>query len=223
MSKIKIKQNLKGEITNKVKEELKNKMEREIQQAKTLRQYLSKVNKTPSLNSQEEKKLARKTKEGDKKAREKLFKTNLKLVVSIAKKYSTLPYTSPYFTFLELIASGQKALERAIIRFDWTKGCRFSTYANWWIKQAIAEAIIRKRNLITTGENLTIFIHKDKKGYVTEITASGIRNGIHVQEGFIGTNEERQKYAQELSEKWKELEGAEKEAKKTIKKDKKTS
>ena len=234
MLKIKPKQNFKEEIKRKVKEEMEMRIERETQQSKALQQYLREVNKIPPLNPKERKELAKKMIEGNKKSRKKLLNVNLKVVVSIAKKYYE---NFPYFTLLELIKFGENALERAFIRFDWTKNRRFSTYAEWWIKQAIVEAIFRNRNIITVGENLTIFIYRNKEGYVTNITASGViedykyipeefvltassnyyKGGIHVQANFRGTDEERQKYAQELSEKWQELSKAEEEAKKLLK------
>jgi RNA polymerase primary sigma factor len=100
--------------------------------------YLKEIGETPTLTAEEEKELAKRIEKGDQKAREKLIKANLRLVVSIAKKYVG---KSPHLTLLDLIQEGNIGLFRAVEKFDWRKGYKFSTYATWWIRQAITRAL----------------------------------------------------------------------------------
>ncbi|PCJ59801.1 MAG: RNA polymerase sigma factor RpoD [Candidatus Hydrogenedentota bacterium] len=98
--------------------------------------YLSEISKVPLLNSQEEIRLARLAQSGDAEARRKLIVANLRLVVSIAKKY--LYYGLP---LLDLIEEGNLGLMKAAERFDPDRGCKFSTYATWWIRQAVTRSL----------------------------------------------------------------------------------
>jgi RNA polymerase primary sigma factor len=100
--------------------------------------YLKEIGETPQLTAEEEKELAKRIEKGDEKAREKLIKANLRLVVSIAKKYIG---KSPHMTLLDLIQEGNIGLFRAVEKFDWRRGYKFSTYATWWIRQAITRAL----------------------------------------------------------------------------------
>jgi RNA polymerase primary sigma factor len=100
--------------------------------------YLSEISKYPLLSPEEEKKLAKKAAKGDLEARERLIKSNLRLVVSVAKKYLG---RSRGLTFLDLIQEGNTGLIKAVDRFDWRKGFKFSTFATWWIRQAISRAL----------------------------------------------------------------------------------
>lgn len=100
--------------------------------------YLREISDTPVLTPEEEQELAKRIEKGDKKAREKLIKSNLRLVVSIAKKYIG---KSSHLSFLDLIQEGNLGLFRAVEKFDWRKGYKFSTYATWWIRQAITRAL----------------------------------------------------------------------------------
>jgi RNA polymerase primary sigma factor len=100
--------------------------------------YLKEIGETPTLTADEEKELAKRIEKGDEKAREKLIKANLRLVVSIAKKYVG---KSPHLTLLDLIQEGNIGLFRAVEKFDWRRGYKFSTYATWWIRQAITRAL----------------------------------------------------------------------------------
>ena len=114
--------------------------EREIPEVELdpVQAYLREISKTPVLSAQEEQELAKRIEKGDKKAREKLIKANLRLVVSIAKRYIG---KSPHLSFLDLIQEGNLGLFRAVEKFDWRKGYKFSTYATWWIRQAITRAL----------------------------------------------------------------------------------
>jgi RNA polymerase primary sigma factor len=98
--------------------------------------YLKEISKSKLLTPSRERKLARKAQMGDKRAREELIKANLRLVISIAKRY-----VGHGLSFLDLIQEGNIGLMKAVAKFDWKKGYKFSTYSYWWIRQAITRAI----------------------------------------------------------------------------------
>lgn len=100
--------------------------------------YLKEIGKTELLTSDEEKELAKRIEKGDKEARQKFIKANLRLVVSIAKRYVN---RSPHLSILDLIQEGNIGLARAVTKFDYRRGFKFSTYATWWIRQAITRAL----------------------------------------------------------------------------------
>ena len=102
-----------------------------------VKMYLKDIGKVPLLSAEDEIELAKKILDGDLEARARLCKANLRLVVSIAKRWANTNSLS----FLDLIQEGNMGLLRAVEKFDYTKGFRFSTYATWWIKQAITRAI----------------------------------------------------------------------------------
>jgi len=104
--------------------------------ADSIQMYLKEIGRVPLLTPKEEIELAKRKDAGDKKAAQKLIEANLRLVVSIAKKF--LGYG---LSFLDLIQEGNMGLFRAVEKFDWRKGYKFSTYATWWIKQAITRAL----------------------------------------------------------------------------------
>ena len=101
-----------------------------------VRMYLREIGKIELLSFEEELELAKKILEGDEEAKQKLAESNLRLVVSIAKKY-----VGRGLLFLDLIQEGNMGLIKAVEKFDYTKGYKFSTYATWWIRQAITRAI----------------------------------------------------------------------------------
>lgn len=104
----------------------------------SIQMYLREIGQYPLLNAHEEKVLAKRIEEGDDEARNLLARANLRLVVSIAKKYVG---RSPDLTLLDLIQEGNLGLFKAVDKFDYTKGFKFSTYATWWIRQAITRAL----------------------------------------------------------------------------------
>ncbi len=108
-----------------------------------VKMYLKEIGKVPLLSNNEENELAQKITDGDATARKRLTEANLRLVVSIAKKY-----VGRGMPFLDLIQEGNLGLIKAVEKFDPTKGYKFSTYATWWIKQAITRAISDKSRII---------------------------------------------------------------------------
>ena len=100
--------------------------------------YLKEIGRTPLLTKQEEVDLAKRAEQNDEEARQKLIKANLRLVVSIAKRYIN---RTPNLSILDLIQEGNIGLSRAVEKFDYRRGFKFSTYATWWIRQAITRAL----------------------------------------------------------------------------------
>jgi len=100
--------------------------------------YLKEIGRVSLLDMSEELELAKRIEKGDEAAKKKMIQANLRLVVSIAKKYIG---KSPNMSFLDLIQEGNRGLFRAVEKFDWRRGYKFSTYATWWIRQAITRAL----------------------------------------------------------------------------------
>jgi len=116
----------------------KNAFKRNDSSYDSIQMYLREIGQYPLLNAGEEKVLAKRIFDGDSEARNLLARANLRLVVSIAKKYVG---RSPDLTLLDLIQEGNLGLFKAVDKFDFTKGFKFSTYATWWIRQAITRAL----------------------------------------------------------------------------------
>ena len=121
--------------------------------------YIRQINKIPLLTFEEEQLLAQKIKEGDEDARQKMITSNLRLVISVAKKYTK--YTS--VPFLDLVQEGNLGLMTAVDKFDHTKGYKFSTYATWWIRQAISKAYIDQSRSIRIPTHVVNQINKMNK------------------------------------------------------------
>ncbi len=120
-----------------------------------VRMYLKEIGQVQLLSAEEEIELAQKVSEGDQAAKNKLTEANLRLVVSIAKKYS-----GRGLHILDLIQEGNTGLIRAVDKFDWTKGNKFSTYATWWIRQAITRAIADQARTIRVPVHMVEVINK---------------------------------------------------------------
>ena len=120
-----------------------------------VRMYLKEIGQVKLLSAEEEVELAKRVAEGDQYAKNKLTEANLRLVVSIAKKYS-----GRGLHILDLIQEGNTGLIRAVDKFDWTKGNKFSTYATWWIRQAITRAIADQARTIRVPVHMVEVINK---------------------------------------------------------------
>ena len=120
-----------------------------------VRMYLREIGRIPLLSYDEELELAKKVLEGDEEAKQKLAESNLRLVVSIAKKY-----VGRGMLFLDLIQEGNMGLIKAVEKFDYTKGYKFSTYATWWIRQAITRAIADQARTIRIPVHMVETINK---------------------------------------------------------------
>jgi len=145
-------------------EKAKEKLEREIEILSKLvaaestdpvRQYLREIGKVPLLTAEEEVELAKEYEKGNRAAKNKLIQSNLRLVVSIAKKY-----VGRGLSLLDLIQEGNRGLIRAVEKYDWRKGYKFSTYATWWIRQAITRAIADQARTIRIPVHMVETINK---------------------------------------------------------------
>ena len=121
----------------------------------SVRLYLREIGKIPLLNAEEELELAQRVVAGDKRAKDKMAEANMRLVVSIAKRYS-----GRGLDFLDLIQEGNTGLLRAVEKFDPDKGFKFSTYATWWIRQAITRAIADQARTIRIPVHMVETINK---------------------------------------------------------------
>ncbi len=120
-----------------------------------VRMYLKEIGKVPLLTPEEEVELARQMSEGDEEAKRRMTEANLRLVVSIAKRY-----VGRGMLFLDLIQEGNLGLIKAVEKFDYTKGYKFSTYATWWIRQAITRAIADQARTIRIPVHMVETINK---------------------------------------------------------------
>ena len=126
---------------NKTAEEIEKELEMLVgvkhgESLDPIKKYLKEIGRTSLLTFEQEVELAKKYENGDMKSKDKLIKANLRLVVSIAKKY-----LGRRLSFLDLIQEGNRGLIRGVEKYDWRRGFKFSTYATWWIRQAITRAI----------------------------------------------------------------------------------
>jgi len=120
-----------------------------------VRMYLKEIGKVPLLNAEEEVELAKRMADGDEEAKKRLAEANLRLVVSIAKRY-----VGRGMLFLDLIQEGNLGLIKAVEKFDYQKGFKFSTYATWWIRQAITRAIADQARTIRIPVHMVETINK---------------------------------------------------------------
>lgn len=125
--------------------------------ADSVQMYLKEIGRISLLKGEEERDLAKRIERGDEDAKNKLAQANLRLVVSIAKKYVG---RSPNLTLLDLIQEGTLGLFRAVEKFDWRRGYKFSTYATWWIRQAITRALADQARTIRIPVHMVETISK---------------------------------------------------------------
>lgn len=123
-----------------------------------VRMYLKEIGTVPLLNAEEELRLARKKSDGDDNAKERLIEANLRLVVSIAKRY-----TGRGMSFLDLVQEGNLGLIKGVEKFDYTKGYKLSTYATWWIRQSVTRALADQARTIRVPVHMVETINKMSK------------------------------------------------------------
>ncbi|NCN52898.1 sigma-70 family RNA polymerase sigma factor [Candidatus Wolfebacteria bacterium] len=123
----------------------------------SVQSYLKEIGRTSLLTTEEERELAKRIEKGDHEARQQFIKANLRLVVSIAKRYVN---RSPHLSILDLIQEGNIGLARAVSKFDYRKGFKFSTYATWWIRQAITRALADQSRTIRIPVHMVETISK---------------------------------------------------------------
>ena len=123
-----------------------------------VRMYLKEIGTVPLLNADEELELAKKKAEGDEKAKKRLIEANLRLVVSIAKRY-----TGRGMSFLDLVQEGNLGLIKGVEKFDYTKGYKLSTYATWWIRQSVTRALADQARTIRVPVHMVETINKMSK------------------------------------------------------------
>ena len=161
-----------------------------------VRMYLKEIGKVPLLTPEEEQDLAKRMAEGDEEAKRRMAEANLRLVVSIAKRY-----VGRGMLFLDLIQEGNLGLIKAVEKFDYTKGYKFSTYATWWIRQAITRAIADQARTIRIPVHMVETInrvlrtsHSMVQKLGREPTTKEIADELHIEESKV---EEVLKIAQE--------------------------
>lgn len=143
------------EIEEEVEKDLDLSLPEGINIDDPVRMYLKEIGKVPLLSALEETELAQKMEEGDEASKQKLAEANLRLVVSIAKRY-----VGRGMLFLDLIQEGNLGLIKAVEKFDYRKGYKFSTYATWWIRQAITRAIADQARTIRIPVHMVETINK---------------------------------------------------------------
>ncbi len=149
------------EVTEEIEEVTEEEMNETEAMADTfstddpVRMYLKEIGKVPLLTPEEEQELAKRMAEGDEEAKRRMAEANLRLVVSIAKRY-----VGRGMLFLDLIQEGNLGLIKAVEKFDYTKGYKFSTYATWWIRQAITRAIADQARTIRIPVHMVETINK---------------------------------------------------------------
>ena len=152
-----------------------------------VKMYLKDIGKVPLLSSDEEIDLAKRMTEGDQAAKAKLSESNLRLVVSIAKRY----VSRSNMQFLDLIQEGNIGLLKAVEKFDFTKGFRFSTYATWWIRQSITRAIADQARTIRVPVHMVETINKLTRVTRTLIQKLGRDPTTSEIAAAMGVSEER--------------------------------
>jgi len=144
-----------NEEVEKVNDQMLQKIMNEVNIDDSVKMYLKDIGRVPLLSAQEELDLAQKMADGDEDAKKQLINANLRLVVSIAKRY-----VGRGMQFLDLIQEGNLGLMKAVEKFDYTKGFKFSTYATWWIRQAITRSLADQARTIRIPVHMVETINK---------------------------------------------------------------
>lgn len=168
--------------------------EREVMAESLVERYLQEIGKVPLLSKEEERELARRIKAGDEEARERFISANLRLVVSIARRYHG--YGLP---LLDLIQEGNVGLLRAVERFDPEKGYKFSTYATWWIRQAIVRALSEQGRIIRLPEHIIELIQKINEAEQKFLQDEGHRPALSELAEMLELPEEKIRQAKEAA------------------------
>ncbi len=159
--------------------------------------YLKQIGKTPLLTGKEERELAKKAEGGDEYSRQMLMKSNLRLVVSIAKRYIN---RTPNLNISDLIQEGNIGLSRAVDKFDYRRGFKFSTYATWWIRQAITRALADQSRTVRIPVHMVETISKytqTKRRLAQELGREPLAEEIAIEIGF---SIDKIRYIQKISQ-----------------------
>ncbi len=159
--------------------------------------YLREIGRTALLTKDEERDLAKRAGEGDEEARQRLMKANLRLVVSIAKRYAN---RTPNLSILDLIQEGNIGLSRAVEKFDYRKGFKFSTYATWWIRQAITRALADQSRTIRIPVHMVETISKyaqTRRHMIQELGREPLPEEIAAE---MGIDVEKVRHIQKISQ-----------------------
>jgi len=159
-----------------------------------LERYLQEIGRVSLLTEEEEQELARRLREGDEEAKERFIRANLRLVVSIARRYTG--YGLP---LLDLIQEGNVGLLRAVERFDPDKGYKFSTYATWWIRQAIIRALAEQGRTIRLPEHIIELIQKINEAEEEFLHDNGRRPTLEELAVMLGLPLEKVRQAKEAA------------------------
>lgn len=161
----------------------------------SIQMYLREIGKVPLLKGAEEVELAKRIGKGDVAARKKLTEANLRLVVSIAKKYM-----GRNLGLLDLIQEGNLGLFRAVEKFDWTKGYKFSTYATWWIRQAITRALADQSRTIRIPVHMVETLNKYAQAERSLVQELGREPTVEEIAGEMGIEVEKVHHLQKISQ-----------------------
>lgn len=159
--------------------------------------YLKEIGRTPLLSPKEEREIAKRVQEGDEASRKKLIQANLRLVVSIVKRYI---HRSSHLSILDLIQEGNIGLSRAVDKFDYRRGFKFSTYATWWIRQAITRALADYSRTIRIPVHMVEKIAEYtqvKRHLMQELNREPLPEEIAVE---MGVSPEKIHYIQKISQ-----------------------
>lgn len=177
--------------------ELKRATEVGSEMPDSVQMYLKEIGKTPLLKQPEERELAKRIEAGDEEARQQLVRANLRLVVSIAKRYIN---RTPHLSILDLIQEGNIGLSRAVDKFDYRRGFKFSTYATWWIRQAITRALADQSRTIRIPVHMVETISKytqAKRRLTQELGREPLAEEIAIE---LGTTVEKVHHIQKISQ-----------------------